>query len=452
VLLSAKSLPRLQQLAGKWMSFLDNDSGPALGDMAFTAAAGRAHMRHRLAVIARTKKEIGDKLRSWREEGRLSRGVFAGQALIGRKLKIAFVFTGQGAQYAGMGRQLYELEPRFKATIDRCATLMDAELGTPLLDVLFGADSDSLLGNTRYVQPAIFAIEYALADLLQHWGVRPHYVIGHSVGEIVAACVAGAIDFEGAIQFVMARGRLMGQLPRGGKMLALDATAEQAREWLAGKEAECSIAGINGPHDVVLSGTAAAVEHIAQLAASAGRRSKELEVSHAFHSPLMEPILAELELAAASLRISAREVPVLSNVTGDFLSDVVPASYWNSHVREPVLFHQGICKIVDAGCSVLVEIGPHPSLTPVIAATFETKKLHCVPTLVRDQQDALHILETLGSLYVTGIPINFDRVFWNPDYLRVSLPLYPFRRDRHWLDEELDLDTMPHLRTHAIAN
>jgi len=439
VVLSAKSAASLQELTDKWTEFLEQDSPVPLRDIAFTSATGRTHLRHRLAVIAPTKDEVGEKLHLWRE-GRMSKGLFAGQTSIGRKHKIAFVFTGQGAQYARMGQQLYENEPRFKAAIDRCAALMDGELGAPLLDVLFGPESAKFLDNTGYVQPALFAIEYALADLLGHWGIAPDHVIGHSVGEIVAACVAGLLDLEGAVRFVVARGRLMGQLPRGGKMLAIDAPPEQVREWLHGKETEASIAAINGPHSVVVSGAAAAVDQVAELVAESGRRAKELEVSHAFHSPLMDPILEELRSVASSLRVSAPRIPVVSNLTGDLLTADIGADYWSAHVRQPVLFHQGMSKVIDAGSTLLIEVGPHPALTPSISAAFDTSKTRCVPTLMRDQQDVAHMLEVLASLYVRGVAINTDRVFSGPAYCRAALPLYPFRRDRHWLGVEQGID------------
>jgi acyl transferase domain-containing protein len=432
VVLSAKSPASLQELTDKWTEFLEQDSPTPLRDIAFTAAKGRTHLRNRLAVVAPTKGEVCEKLHLWRE-GRVSKGLFAGQSSIGRKPKTVFVFTGQGAQYARMGQQLYEHEPRFRAAIDRCAALMDGELGASLLDVLFGLESAKFLDNTRYVQPALFAIEYALADLLRHWGIEPDYVIGHSVGEIVAACVAGMLDLEGAIRFVVARGRLMGQLPRGGKMLAIDATPEQVREWLQGKEAEASIAAVNGPHSVVVSGSAAAVDQVAGLVVAAGRRAKELEVSHAFHSPLMDPILQELRSVAASLRISAPKIPVVSNLTGDLLTDDIGPDYWTSHVRLPVLFHRGMCNVMDTGSAVLIEVGPHPALTPLISAAFDTSKARCVPTLMRDQQDVAHMLEALAALYVRGVVINTDRLFSDPACRRAPLPLYPFRRDRHWI-------------------
>lgn len=445
IVISAKTAQSLQELVEKWTNVLDDAASDGtdlgeIGDLAFTAATGRSHFRHRLAVVAQTADELSDKLHSWRE-GRMSRGVFAGQTALRRSPKIAFVFTGQGAQYAGMGKQLYEVEPRFKAAIARCAVLMDKELGAPLVDVMFGAEAAKFLSDTRYVQPALFAIEYALADLLRHWGIEPNYVIGHSVGEIAAACVAGAINFDGAVRFVLARGRLMGQLPRGGKMLAVEATAEEAKAWLSGDEAEASIAGINGPSSVVVAGTAAAVDRFAQRATAAGRRGKELEVSHAFHSPLMDPILPELEKVAASLRVSAAQVPVLSNVTGELLAETVPASYWAQHVRQPVMFYDGMRKVMEAGCTVLIEIGPHPTLTPMIAGAFDLKAARTVPTLARDPKGgAGQIAQMLAALYVSGVPLNFERIFWSPESKRVTVPLYPFRRDTHWLNQRLGID------------
>ena len=440
IVISGKTAQSLQELVEKWTNALDDGDAGEVADLAFTAATGRSHFRHRLAVVAQTTDELSDKLHSWRE-GRMSRGVFAGQTALRRSPKIAFVFTGQGAQYAGMGKQLYATEPRFKAAIDRCAALMDKELGAPLVDVMFGAEAAKFLSDTRYVQPSLFAIEYALADLLRHWGIEPSIVIGHSVGEIAAACVAGAINFEGAVRFVLARGRLMGQLPRGGKMLAVDATAEQAKEWLAGDEAEASIAGINGPSSVVVAGTAAAVDRFAQRAAAAGKRGKELEVSHAFHSPLMDPILAELETVAASLRVSAAQIPVLSNVTGELLPESVPASYWSQHVRQPVMFYDGMRKVMEAGCTVLIEIGPHPTLTPMIAGAFDLKAARTVPTLARDPKGgAGQIAQMLAALYVSGVPLNFERIFWSADLQRITVPLYPFRRDTHWLNQRLGID------------
>ena len=346
---------------------------------------------------------------------------------------MAFVFTGQGAQYAQMGRQLYQLEPRFRAAIDRCAALMEGELGASLADILFGPSSAELLSDTRHVQPALFAIEYALADLLAHWGIVPDYVIGHSVGEIVAACVSGLLDLEGAVRFVVMRGRLMGQLPREGKMFAVEAPYAEVLDWIAGKEDEVSVAAVNGPTSVVVSGRAAAVDAIAQMAAAAGRRGKELEVSHAFHSPLMDPILSELSDVAASMTIGQQKIPLVANVTGDFHGDQVLPAYWSEHVRRPVLFHNGVRRLVEAGCSLFVEVGPQPALAGAMAASFDSSGARAIATLKRDRQDMTHILGTLASLHVTGCPLQLEHLFEGAHYRRVPLPLYPFRPDRHWV-------------------
>ncbi len=320
----------------------------------------------------------------------------------------------------------------FRGAIDRCAVHIEPTLGASLREVMFGSSSAEFLSDTRFVQPALFALEYALADLLREWGIEPDYLIGHSVGEIVAACVGGILGLEDAARFVVARGRLMGQLPRVGKMLAIDATCRQATEWIRGKESEVSIAAVNGPQSVVVSGSAAAIDEVASLAIAAGRRAKELEVSHAFHSPLMDPILDELGNVAASLRISSPMKSVVSNVTGDVFGEIVP-EYWSSHVRQPVLFHEGMRNIITAGSTVLIEVGPHPALTSAITAAFDTSKLRCVPTLVRGQQDLSSVLQTLGSVYVNGVAINLDRPFSTSGGQRVPLPLYPFGRDRHWI-------------------
>ncbi len=446
VMISAKSAASLEELVDKWVKFLSEEKTIPLRDIAFTAAMGRTQLSHRLAVIGSEKDEIRQKLLSWREK-RIPKGLAAGQVSPRIRPRIAFMFTGQGAQYPDMGLELYKSEGRFAATINQVGSIIDPELGVPLLDVLFGEKSAEYLENTRYVQPALFAIEYALADLLRYWGVEPDYVIGHSVGEIVAACVSGVLELEDAARFVVARGRLMGQLPPGGKMLAIGASFEQVKLWVQGWEAELSIATVNGPHAVVVSGKAEAVMAVGELAQAAGRQTKELEVSHAFHSPLMDPILDELAESAASMRISPARIPIVSNTTGDFYEDDIRADYWSTHVRQAVLFHQGMEKIIASGCSLVIEVGPHPSLTPAVATAFDNPNLQTVPTLKRDKKDITNILGSLASLYVSGSPLKLDRLFWSSVYRRVSLPLYPFRRDRHWLTPNGVLDVPPDART-----
>lgn len=442
VVLSAKSPVSLDELAEQWIEYLAQNEESSLRDIAFTAALARTQLNQRLAIIGKDKEDVAQKLQAWRD-GRTPKGMAYGQIFPKIKPKIAFIFTGQGAQYADMGRELYESEPRFAETIDRIASIMDPDLGAPLKDVLFGEKSTEYLENTRYVQPALFAIEYALADLIGHWGVEPSFVIGHSIGEIVAACVAGMLDLEDAARFVVARGRLMGSLPEGGSMLAIAAAPEQVQRWIQDKETDVTIATVNGPHAVVVSGRADAVAEVGFMAQTAGRQIKELEVSHAFHSPLMDPILDELTKTASSMRISPPRIPILSNTSGDYFDDEVKPEYWSAQVRNAVLFHQGMEKIMDAGCSVIVEIGPNPALTPVIVTAFDSPSLKTIPTLRKDRKDASNLLASLAALHVNGASLNFDRLFGNPVYQKVSLPLYPFHVDKYSLDLEGVLELGP---------
>lgn len=442
VVISARSPQSLDELVDHWIEYLNKDKDASLSNIAFTASLGRTHLSHRLAIIGGDKDEIAQKLGAWRE-GRTPKGFASGQVLLKIKPRIAFMFTGQGAQYAEMGRELYQSEPRFAESIDRVASFMDAELGAPLKEVMFGEKSAEYLENTRYVQPALFAIEYALAELLRYWGVEPSYVIGHSIGELVAACVAGVLDLEDAARFVVARGRLMGQLPEGGKMLAVSASVEQVQKWILGREAEVSIATVNGPRAVVVSGTAEAIAAIDEIAQAAGRQTKQLEVSHAFHSPLMDPILDELTQVAASMRAHPARIPIVSNTTGEFYKDELKPEYWSQHVRQAVLFHAGMEKIIEAGCTLVIEVGPHPALTPAVVTAFESPSLQTVPTLRRDKKDIANLLGSLATLYVNGAPLKFERFFLGTDYHSTALPLYPFRPDKYSLNLESVIDLPP---------
>ena len=429
--LSAKTQSSLEELADLWLAYFETNNDK-IRDIAFTSGTGRAHLPHRIAIVASSPEGVQNKLRSWRD-GRMAKGLSSGQTRFRIKPKIAFMFTGQGAQYPGMGQELYRSETHFAETIDRISETMDQELGVPLKEVLFGTDSGKYLENTMYVQPAMFAIEYALAELLRDRGVEPDYLIGHSIGEITAACFGGMLDLEDAIRFVVARGRLMGSLPAGGKMLALSADLERVSSWIHGRESEIALATVNSPQALVLSGTADAIADMTHLAMEAGLRFKELEVSHAFHSPLMEPILKELTEVAASMRMMPPRIPVMSNVTGEFHEGVIDPEYWSNHVRQAVLFHAGMDKIVEEGASLLVEIGPHPALIPAVALSFDPNQAQTIPTLRRGSSDFSNMLNALGMLYVKGTRLHLEKLFWSSSYRRVDLPLYPFRKDRHWL-------------------
>ncbi len=434
--LSARTSERLAALAERHETFLGGDDGVSLADMAFTAAAGRTHHPHRLAIVGSSRAEIAEKLRAWRAAPESDlRGVASGVLEKSRAPKVAFLFTGQGAQYSGMARRLYETEPRFKQTLDRCAEITHGLLPTPLLEVLFDESAAASLDDSRYTQPALFTVEVAVAQLLRHWGVAPAMLLGHSLGEIAAASVAGALSLEDGLRLVVERGRLMSELPRNGKMLAVQATREEALEWIARAGGPVALAAVNGPTAVVVSGAAEAVDAIGALAVAAGKKTRPLRVSHAFHSPLVEPMLAPLESFVAGLRVEAPEIPVVSNLTGTLLGDEMRApSYWSRHAREAVLFDAGMRRLVEFGCDVFVEVGPGGVLTSMARAAHDAPARSWSPSLIRGEHDGARLLQVLGELHVRGVPFRAEAVFDGAMRRRVKLPTYPFRRDRHWLD------------------
>ncbi|WP_416966869.1 beta-ketoacyl synthase N-terminal-like domain-containing protein [Streptomyces sp. 4F14] len=422
--LSARSAASLDALADRWADHLARTDRESLPDALFTAAAGRAVHRHRLAVTGRGGIEIAGALRLWRTR-RTPPSVSSGHA--GKRARTAFVFTGQGVQYPGMGRELYDSEAVFADAIDRCAEVLDGELPLPLRRLLFDERAPGALDDTRLAQPALFAVEYALAAQLRAWGVVPEVMAGHSVGEIVAACVAGVLSLEDAARFTALRGRLMGELPRDGVMLAVEADPQAVQGWLAGREDDVSVAAVNGPRAVVVSGRAEAVDEVARLVRERGGRTTRLRTSHAFHSPLIEPILPELSKAAAGLRPRAPAVAVLSGVTGEVLTGEEGPEHWSRQARVPVRFHDALRAMAGRGVTVVVEIGPHPALRAHVPGEFTA-----VPTLRRDGHDVHHLLAAAGALFTAGAAVDLPALHQGRRRTS-SAPRYPFRRDRYWV-------------------
>ncbi len=437
--LSAKCEKALQALPQRYQEFLGNNSTAAIADVCGSANTGRSHFNHRLAIITSDKQELADKLAKI-TAGEEPSGVFSGKlASHSKSPKIAFLFTGQGSQYVNMGRQLYETQPVFRRTLDQCEQILQSYLEKSLLDIIYPENTQelnsSVIDQTIYAQPAIFAIEYALFKLWQSWGIKPDVVMGHSVGEYVAATVAGVFSLEDGLKLIAHRGRLMQQLPGGGEMLAVMASFQKVNELIAPYKEKVAIAAINGPESVVISGESEAIGKLKNSLEAQGIKTKQLQVSHAFHSAMMEPMLAEFEAVANQITYNQLSISLISNITGSLADNrIATANYWVNHVCQPVKFAQSMETLHLEGYEVFLEIGSKPILLGMGRQCLPEGVGVWLPSLRFGQEDWQLLLHSLGELYVAGVKVDwlgFDR-----DYSRrkVVLPTYPFQRQRYWIE------------------
>jgi acyl transferase domain-containing protein/acyl carrier protein len=439
VVLSARSDAALRALARRHATHVA-DEPETLRNLAATLATGRTHYERRLAFVADSVSGLKTTLARI-AEGERPEGVVEGALKVGERPRIAFLFTGQGAQYAGMASGLYESEPAFRAALDSCADILRTHLDRPLRDVLFpAAGVESVIAETAYTQPALFAVEYALAELWRSWGITPSVVVGHSVGEYVAACVAGVFSLEDGLALVAERGRLMQSLPSGGGMAAVFAEESVVRSRIAPMADRLAVAAVNGPEEVVVSGDADALRVLLERCEADGIRARSLEVSHAFHSARLDGILDAFERRAAAVACAVPRIPLVSNLTGEpFAAGARPdARYWRRHARETVRFAACVDSLTRAGVNVLLEVGPHPTLLGLAARVAPQANWTALASLRRGRSDRQGMLASLGALYARGAAVKWDAVMSGRGYRRAILPTYPFQRERHWVAKAAD--------------
>ncbi|MBX7550312.1 acyltransferase domain-containing protein [Streptomyces sp. tea 10] len=430
--LSARSETALAALAARYAERLAGDDDASLADLAHSAGTGRSHFRHRLAAVGATRQEVAGQLAAF-AAGDSAPGLVQGEA---DSSEVVFLFTGQGAQRPGMARGLYDTQPTFRRAVDRCAEILRPLLERPLLDVLFPDDpDDTRINDTAYAQPATFVVEYAMAQLWRSWGITPAAVLGHSFGECVAACVAGAMSLEDGLAFAVERARIIEEFCLPGTMAAIFASEEEVAAELAAHPGRIAVAAVNGPANIAISGERELVEAVCAAFSARGVKAKQLRIASAGHSPLMDPVLEPLRRAAQKLAFTAPRIPLVSNVTGELWPwDQAPdLDYWCRHVRGTVRFTDGVRTLRSMGYRTFVEVGPAPTLLGVISDALPPGHDDLLLPSLRPKQDDWEVLlPTVAELYAAGAPVDwagFDR-----DYARArtQLPTYPFDPVRCW--------------------
>ncbi|MGO4458456.1 SDR family NAD(P)-dependent oxidoreductase [Streptomyces sp. M-16] len=438
---SGRSEAALRAQAGRLRDHLVTAEPDALG-IGHALAATRTAFEHRAVVLGTTYAELARGLHA------LADGVPSPSVVTGvrrREAKTAFLFTGQGSQRTGMARALRAAHPVFARAVDAVAERLDPHLDHPLstvLDAAPGSPEEELLHRTRYAQAALFAVEVALFRLLEHWGMRPDVLLGHSVGEIAAAHVAGVLDLDDACALVAARGRLMQALPAGGTMLSVRATEDEVDELLAGLGGVAVVAAVNGPRSVVVSGTEEAVDEVGAALARRGRKTKRLTVSHAFHSPLMDPMLEEFRTLADGLTYRAPRIPVISNVTGRRATggELRDGSYWARHVRAAVRFADGVRAAHAMGVTTFVELGPDGVLCAMAEETLAAIPAGApgdepvlVPVLRRGRPEGETLVRAVAVAASRGAAVDRARLFEGTRARPFPLPVYAWQHRRFWI-------------------
>jgi acyl transferase domain-containing protein/surfactin synthase thioesterase subunit len=448
--LSAKKATALTDLAQSYLNYLAIHPQVSLTHLCGTVQNSRSHFDHRLGIVAASRENLQEQLQAYIEEN--LQNSQSSQVKLKKNPKIAFLCTGQGSQYVGMGQQLYDTEPVFREALNQCNEILADFLENSLLTILFSpsASEDSPLDRTAYTQPALFALEYALAQLWQSWGIKPALVMGHSVGEYVAACLAGVFSLEDGLKLIAHRGRLMQSLPPDGAMAVVRASLTQVQSMIdqetSGQEnPPISIAAINGSENIVISGDRELVFQLSQKFEYQGIQTTPLRVSHAFHSPLMEPIIEEFKAIAESITYHTPQIPLISNLTGQLITkEIATPDYWCAHILAPVRFAESVDTLASMKIAIFLEIGAKPTLLGMGRQNLDREDIAWLPSLRADKDDRQQILASLASLYERGVAINWSQV--NPhNNKNLDLPTYPFQRQRYWFKEAEESPIIPDL-------
>ena len=429
VTISGKSAKALEAQISNLVTYLKENEAVDLQDVSYSLGVARDHFGNRLGIVAESKEDLLIKLDAVKVQENTQ----------ATSPKTAFVFTGQGSQYIGMGKILYASEPIFRYSLDQCAEILKPLLEKDLLTIMFaeeGSENEKLIDQTMYTQPAIFSIGYALYQLWSSWGVTPEILLGHSIGEITAACVAGVLSLEDSLKLVASRGRLMQELCEKGSMVAVQSTAVAVSAYIDKYKDEISIAAINGPNQTVISGNEKTLKKICDDFSFKGIKHKPLTVSHAFHSPMMKPMLDEFKKVAESLTYKPSIHKIVSTVTGDVIKDELStAQYWIDHVSAPVHFYDGILTLESLDVQRYVEIGAHPILTVMGSQCLEDDHdAIWIPSLKKNNDEIQQMLQGLAEWYECGGIVDWVNFYKNRNASKVGLPTYAFQHKKYWLD------------------
>lgn len=418
--LSAKSKAALPEQVLQITHFLEKNPNINLADICYSANTPKPHFKHRRAFLAKNHQQLIQQLQNNNHPPTTSH----------HQTKIVFLFTGQGSQYPDMGKALYYQHPIFKHWIDQCQQFLEKDIDIPLTTLLFDSD-ETTLAQTQYTQPVLFAFEYALAQLWLSWGIKPDYILGHSVGEYVAACVSGVFNLEQGLKLIANRGRIIQQLPLNGGMLSLQCDPDAAQTIIA-PHPSLSIAAINGPFSVVIAGNLTEIDTVISLCKQENIKSRRLAVSHAFHSALLAPTLPEMKQILNNIKFTAPKWPILSNVTGTICDNITSVDYWLEHQQACVQFHQSMTYFQQYNACTFIEMGPKPTLCGMGKQSLPSETHQWLPSLRPNTDPWQQILTSLKTLYQSGIDINWKQ--FDAPYHRqhISLPTYPFQRKSYW--------------------